>query len=1409
MRTLLFSLSFLLLSSVVGQDVYLVTNLADSGPGSLRNAINSALDGDAVIIGVAGTLNLSSPISINKNIVIQGPMPNHFKIDASTSGSAFVHNTVALGLYTYIDGIYYTGATNSAIINQAGSLYVGRSVFYSNDSPTGGAISNQGTITVESCSFINNTSALGGAIHTNNDLALLNNTFTGNDGGGAAGAFYSDGGNHLIIHCTFVGNDASIGGAIDMQNGSAELTSNLFFGNGVSATSTDPTLNTGAGTLTSMGGNFIDSDLITLAIAMAPDLTDVFGSGLDPLLGPLVTDGYGMEYYTFTSNASPAIDIGGNAALMVYDQRRGYRIMQGNASPVADAGAIEYTPFIVTTLNGIGTGMGAPNGSLGWAIDGANTAPNPPYSICFDLPAPNYTIPAMGSYVIDRECIIDGYTQVGSAVPGPANIALSTPVTVGNPLVEIDGTVVSGASGLIVQGDTAHQIRGLSIYNFGKAGLLLTDSAGTVLLEGLHIGVDATGASLGTGNKDGIVVTKASNNSQIGDWFYHSRNVISNNDSIGVVFSGSGTSFNDIYNSFVGVNGLGQSARPNTIGVLVHDSANTTLIGDSLLYGNVISGNTGAGVVLGDTLSDINGIYGNRIGTDVTGTVAIGNHKGVVVSNRSNLNAIGGITRARGNIISGNDSCGIQLSTWANLIQANYIGVDITGNNVLANGADGIFFPDPVGVNIIGGSVPGQGNIISGNGHHGINLQSSSWTAVLGNIIGLAADTLSAIPNHGDGVRLDTGSVFVGIGSDILSGYNVIAANDSVGINLVGTDGGHTIAGNFIGCAYVSSALTPYGNGRDGIRIEENSFWSTRIGDSLNTGAINFIGFNNGDGISIINDNNNRLYRNAIFYNSELGIDLGNDGVTPNDPMDSDFGTNSLLNYPVLTSAVACANGVVVEGTLNTEPNKPFRIEFFANDALDPSGFGEGIIYLGSYKDSTDAAGNMSFTAFVSTPVPAGWFVTATSTIETVASNTSEFSQGISVSSATIAPIASADVSICEGDSTLSISAAPQSGGVIVWATDNAFVNVIDTSTTILVGGVAGTYVYYAAEVVSGLCLSAYDSVLVTVVPYDDPTFQFDDYCAGTLNGPYGEATPGGTYSFVTPVVDGAAISPTIGTIVNGVGGTTYQVQYITPGLCPDTSVVPITVFENPIINGVTVSNEACEGDQSGGLTISASGGLPAYQYSIDGGITWVGAPMVSGLGNGSYTVSVEDMNGCVGNDVTTVGFDVANTLSVIGQRTTCPEFAIQLQASGTGTFLWYGAPVSDSLLPNPYANPQFSTTYYVNLTDGSCVFTDSVQVTVTPGSCDEIIPNAFSPNNDGVNDIWEIPFLSYIPNNMVRLFNRWGDEIIAIKQYNNTDKAWDGRNKSGDLMPAGTYFYTIELPARDLTFSGWIQITY
>ena len=140
----------------------------------------------------------------------------------------------------------------------------------------------------------------------------------------------------------------------------------------------------------------------------------------------------------------------------------------------------------------------------------------------------------------------------------------------------------------------------------------------------------------------------------------------------------------------------------------------------------------------------------------------------------------------------------------------------------------------------------------------------------------------------------------------------------------------------------------------------------------------------------------NAILGNSIFSNGGLGIDLtvpfdGPCGITANDNCDTVLGPNNLQNYPILTSALSGGGRTAIQGSLNSVPNRTFRIEFFDNHQCHPSGNGSGETFIGSTDVTTDDNCTAPFSVTFGLNVQSGHVITATATDP--GGNTSEFSR--------------------------------------------------------------------------------------------------------------------------------------------------------------------------------------------------------------------------------------------------------------------------------------------------------------------------------------------------------------------------------------------------------------------------------
>jgi hypothetical protein len=356
------------------------------------------------------------------------------------------------------------------------------------------------------------------------------------------------------------------------------------------------------------------------------------------------------------------------------------------------------------------------------------------------------------------------------------------------------------------------------------------------------------------------------------------------------------------------------------------------------------------------------------------------------------LAIMGGSSTVSALVIDGFSGPGIHLSgRGSDIVQGSYIGTDPTGMAAPGNGGAGIEIDGVIG-NTIGGTTTGLRNVISGNGGAGILIHNtnSARNLVEGNFIGTDVTGTKFLGNGGDGISLQSGPNNT-IGGTIGGAVNVIAGNRGNGVTIDGTmpnapSSSTVVQANFIGVA--ADGVTALANAGGGVFITSAS--GNFIGGEA-AGAGNSIAFNGGAGVAILSGTADAVLGNAIFSNKGLGIDLGNDGVTLNDSK-GHTGPNNYQDFPVLTSAVLNNGVLTVKGTLSGTPTTSYAIQLFAIPSCDPSGFGQGQNPLSIVTAATDISGQTSFTAQVTTTIPAGTaFITATATDPN--DNTSEFSQ--------------------------------------------------------------------------------------------------------------------------------------------------------------------------------------------------------------------------------------------------------------------------------------------------------------------------------------------------------------------------------------------------------------------------------
>ncbi|MEZ6118086.1 MAG: DUF4347 domain-containing protein, partial [Pirellulaceae bacterium] len=605
-----------------------------------------------------------------------------------------------------------------------------------------------------------------------------------------------------------------------------------------------------------------------------------------------------------------------------------------------------------------------------------------------------------GSGIFIASGIATTNTVLGNYIGVDATGATALANDYGIFVTSTDGTIIGNGTAAgrnVISGNTKQ-----GIYNW---------NSDSTTIQGNYIGTDATGTadlngSAQEGSKSGIVVDGGSTNVLVGGLTAGQGNLISGNNWYGVEFW-SGVTNSYVYGNYIGTDVTGMLDLGNTIGGvgMWGSSTGNVIGGGTAAHRNVISGNDWVGVNIGNA-SSATTVQGNYIGLGVDGSTLIGNQAGVVVEGGSagsliGTNWDGSNDSGERNIISGNQ-WGVFIQdtgTSGTMVWGNYIGTDATGLLDRGNTSDGILIQNGATGTLIGGSTTKR-NVIAGNDGDGIQIdgEATDGTFIQNNYIGLAANGTTVLGNAGNGIHITGGADNTTIGGGSGLG-NVIVGSGYNGIEINGASSGTTITGNYIGINAAGTVVA--GNMMHGIQLI-NGVSNTTIGGTVagqgNVITANGVGGTYTNGVDVFSSGTgNSIVGNSIYDNVGIGIDLDSDGVTANDNLDPDTGSNNLQNFPVITSTTVNAAGttVTISGSLNTLANLTgVMLHFYATPSNGDVTKRDGRKYIGNTIVNTDASGNavinIGLTGYSGT-VAAGDLITATATYS---NNTSEFSQG-------------------------------------------------------------------------------------------------------------------------------------------------------------------------------------------------------------------------------------------------------------------------------------------------------------------------------------------------------------------------------------------------------------------------------
>ena len=237
--------------------------------------------------------------------------------------------------------------------------------------------------------------------------------------------------------------------------------------------------------------------------------------------------------------------------------------------------------------------------------------------------------------------------------------------------------------------------------------------------------------------------------------------------------------------------------------------------------------------------------------------------------------------------------------------------------------------------------------------------------------------------------------------------------------------------------------------------------------------------------------------------------------------------------------------------------------------------------------------------------------------------------------------------------------------------------------------------------------------------------------------------------------------------------------------------VQPITVNANPVVT-LTVPSGLCTGGSSAQIIENKNGFTGTGSFSGTG-VSPAGLfdPAVSG--NGTFIISYKFVaqNGCEYDTTRRIVVSAPPSISLPADVQVLEGGQVTVPARATGDSLTYqwspAAGLSNANILNPVASPAVNTLYTLTVTsDGGCSAAAQVLISVLKYP---VIPNAFTPNGDGINDYWDIKYLSSYPGNTVNIFDRYGRKVYTSNGYGTP---WDG-TYNGTALPTGVYYYIID----------------
>ena len=298
-----------------------------------------------------------------------------------------------------------------------------------------------------------------------------------------------------------------------------------------------------------------------------------------------------------------------------------------------------------------------------------------------------------------------------------------------------------------------------------------------------------------------------------------------------------------------------------------------------------------------------------------------------------------------------------------------------------------------------------------------------------------------------------------------------------------------------------------------------------------------------------------------------------------------------------------------------------------------------------------------------------------------------------------------------------------------------------------------------------------------------DLTLLSDVACLGGRNGSILASVTGGTLPYqYTWKNSGQELSNTSNLVTDLPAGI-YALAVHDKNSCVADNNIQITAPEFLLESTVTKTDLTCFNGKDGAAQVQVTGGTAPYLISWSNGAS---GPAASNLTAGTYTINVVDSRNCATVNKAVIVSPSGMLVNVAVKNVSCAEQQdgeLEVAVSkGTPpyTYLWSTGSSATGL------KDLAAGMYSITVTDKKgCITTADATVASNNSDC-LFIPDAFSPNNDGINDRWVLRNIRLYPNNSMQVFNQWGQQLYSAAPYL---EPWDGRH-NGNLLPPATYYY-------------------